>query len=607
MSEQYDIIEKTLSEKGENEMNKLKKIAFLSVIIVLSVFILAFSATAENVGGKSPDGLSWDYEVESGILTISGTGFMLNYENVREVPWNNYRKNIRQVVINRGVRSIGMRAFYGCTLLTKVSLTDSVEAVYGAAFYNCTDLVKVEFEGDELYWERIKIGKYNDYFSSANLTYRATDHIHFYDKRETVEKATMKSNGKKVALCNICSKVYIYEEIPRISTVNVKDRYFDYTSKSINLSCIIKDKSGTTLLSGRDYKASFTEKTAAGKHKATITFIGDYAGNYSFYYYILPSAVSGLKSTSETDSITLSWDKVKGATGYRIFQYNTSAKKYEVLVRKTVGNSYTVKNLEKAKNYAFIVKAYIKTENGYFYSRQGAKIVTCTAVDKCKIAKISQTTESISFNWNKVKGATGYRVYVYDSSKNTYKKFVTTTALKYVHKNLKPTKVYTFAVKAYRKAGDNTVWGKAVAFSTATKPEKPSSLTAVPSVNIVRLNWKKNSSVTGYRIYSYNYTTKKYDPVKVITENKITLQNLRANKKYTFAVKPYVAIGDTVIWGDYAKISVRTEKDGINTVVVSASGSKYHKYGCSRGKNATEKVSVSTAIKRGYTACNYCF
>ena len=56
------------------------------------------------------------------------------------------------------------------------------------------------------------------------------------------------------------------------------------------------------------------------------------------------------------------------------------------------------------------------------------------------------------------------------------------------------------SVKAYRKAGGNTVWGALTSFTTAAKPEKVTSLTALASVNQVKLSWKKVSSVTGYRV-----------------------------------------------------------------------------------------------------------
>ena len=588
-------------------MNKTKYIFVLLTFMVFSVALFGFRSQAATVSGYLSDGLNWSYDSDVETLTVSGKGKMENFSSASEAPWYNYRENIKSVVLTAGVRSIGMRAFCGYPSLTVVSLTDSIETVYGAAFYNCKNLVKVFFNGNEFYRERIKVGKNNEYFTAAAVVYKAQDHIHTYEKWEVVTPASVKNNGQKVAECYLCSCVYIYETIPKIAAINMSSRYFSYTSKSIGADFKVTDKNGEILSPDEDYNIKLEDKSNIGKHKATLTFKGCYTGKYSVYYYILPANVSGLTSKSGTDSITLSWNKVKGATGYRIYIYDSELKKYNVLVKKTYSNSYTVKNLSKAKNYVFLVKAYSKTDNGYYYSRTGAKITTCTKVDKCKVVSTAQTTTSVKFSWNKVNGATGYRLYLYDNSSKTYKKLITTSKTYYECSNLKSGKIYVFAIKAYRKAGSTVVWGDIKKYSVATKPERPAQLVSSASVNAVTLHWKKDSSVTGYRIYMYNSVKKTYEPLKIINENKITLYNLKANKNYVFAVKPYISVGNSVVWGNSSKVRVKTERDSINAVVVSSSGSKYHRADCSRAKNANEKMSIASAVERGYSPCSYCF
>lgn len=43
-----------------------------------------------------------------------------------------------------------------------------------------------------------------------------------------------------------------------------------------------------------------------------------------------------------------------------------------------------------------------------------------------------------------------------------------------------------------------------------------------------------------------------------------------------------------------------------NLVLITESGSKYHKYGCSYAKNCTKILSIEKAEARGYSACTYC-
>ena len=65
--------------------------------------------------------------------------------------------------------------------------------------------------------------------------------------------------------------------------------------------------------------------------------------------------VVNLKASSKTSSsVTLSWDKVRNAKGYRIEQY-TDGK--WVKLTSVTGTSYTVTNLKSSKQYSFRVRA----------------------------------------------------------------------------------------------------------------------------------------------------------------------------------------------------------------------------------------------------------
>ena len=78
----------------------------------------------------------------AGLLTISGTGPMKNYE-LNTIPWINYRGSIKKAVIESGITSIGNWAFYSCRSLTSVSIPDSVSSIGKYAFYRCSSLTSV--------------------------------------------------------------------------------------------------------------------------------------------------------------------------------------------------------------------------------------------------------------------------------------------------------------------------------------------------------------------------------------------------------------------------------------------------------------------------------
>lgn len=61
--------------------------------------------------------------------------------------------------------------------------------------------------------------------------------------------------------------------------------------------------------------------------------------------------------------------------------------------------------------------------------------------------------------------------------------------------------------------------------------------------NYIKLKWKQNDAVTGYKVFSYNYRTKKYVQVKDITKNSkhtYKVKKLNSAFKYRFRVKTYL-------------------------------------------------------------------
>ena len=103
------------------------------------------TASAEETGAVTwnEDNLTWTLDAE-GTLTISGSGAMKDYAyNTNNSPaYNN--SNIKKVVIEDGVTSIGEYAFQSCTGLTSIKIPKSVTNIGECAFYRCTDLKSIE-------------------------------------------------------------------------------------------------------------------------------------------------------------------------------------------------------------------------------------------------------------------------------------------------------------------------------------------------------------------------------------------------------------------------------------------------------------------------------
>lgn len=82
--------------------------------------------------------LSNDY-----VLTISGTGAMANYHSKLLPPWTDYMGNIKKVVVEKGVTTVGNQAFNGCYTLETVVLPEGLTSIGTRSFANCTILTNI--------------------------------------------------------------------------------------------------------------------------------------------------------------------------------------------------------------------------------------------------------------------------------------------------------------------------------------------------------------------------------------------------------------------------------------------------------------------------------
>lgn len=104
------------------------------------------STTPKALEGICGDGVTYKLTVD-GTLTVSGNGSMYSFDG-GNMPWYKYVSGnkdyvIREVKILDGVTNIGENAFYGCTSLTKVTLSSSVTEIGDRAFDGCTALTSV--------------------------------------------------------------------------------------------------------------------------------------------------------------------------------------------------------------------------------------------------------------------------------------------------------------------------------------------------------------------------------------------------------------------------------------------------------------------------------
>ena len=108
--------------------------------LLLITLLVSLSAYAEK-SGICGDNLEWKL-TDEGVLTITGTGKMQDWEYNNYSPWRS-DKSIKQVVIADGVTTIGGSAFYDCSSLTSVTIPNSVTTIGAFAFDGCRSLTSI--------------------------------------------------------------------------------------------------------------------------------------------------------------------------------------------------------------------------------------------------------------------------------------------------------------------------------------------------------------------------------------------------------------------------------------------------------------------------------
>ena len=141
-------------------MKQWKRLAALSSAIVMAAATLTYfpndtlqnirweiSASADETSAVTwtkteSDGLTWTLTAD-GTLTISGTGAMKDYNAAENLSPAYMNSDVKKVVIEDGVTSIGELAFFKCSSLTNITIPDSVTCIEYAAFHGCSSLSSI--------------------------------------------------------------------------------------------------------------------------------------------------------------------------------------------------------------------------------------------------------------------------------------------------------------------------------------------------------------------------------------------------------------------------------------------------------------------------------
>jgi len=148
--------------------------------------------------------------------------------------------------------------------------------------------------------------------------------------------------------------------------------YYKSSAKKYKLVKSVTSSSCT--ISGLSSNTTYKFKVAAYTIKNNKKVVHKFSDVVKVTTKGLP-APSNFKATVKETSITLSWDKVKGADAYKIYVY--SGGKYKAY--KTVTSTkHVINNLKESTRYKFKVAALVKKGSSYKVQKKSAAITALT-------------------------------------------------------------------------------------------------------------------------------------------------------------------------------------------------------------------------------------
>lgn len=460
--------------------------------------------------------------------------------------------SLKSIEIPANVKYIWWAAFEDCTNLSSVKLNNGLQQLDNYVFYNCLNLKKIIIPASVTYLSDYSLGYYgkndNNYkipdfiivgdINSCAQRYANNNGFKFEEYKvnlSTPQITSLKNTTGGVKLqWNKVNGAYGYRLYYRPASGGWK-RFKDTTATSFTDSSVVPNKTETYTIRCLD--------------KDGNTISGFNSNGWSIKYVPVAPTISKLENTSS--GIKLTWNKIAGVYGYRLYRKTSTGWKR---FKDTTATSFTDSAVSANQTKTYTIRCIDKdgkTVSG-FNSKGWSKKYTASTPS---ISKLENTSGGIKLSWNKVTGAYGYRLYRKTSS--GWKRIKDTTATTYTDSAVKSGRTETYTIRCIDRNG---------------------------------------KTVSGYNSkgWSKKYV---YNPPKSIKLNKTSAY---IGKKESVTLKYTLSAGSTstVTWSSSNK-NVATVSGG--RVTAKGAGTATITATTANGKKATCKVTVINGVRTYYT------
>jgi len=325
--------------------------------------------------------------------------------------------------------------------------------------------------------------------SGEEYTYRIYAKNHVGTAESEVTILTLPSGVKGLTVTPIdreANRAQLYFELTRSADkyhIVVKDNHTQQPIQEFSVTDAVYHELNQ-LHGGSLYSISVTPENASGR--GVTESIG---------FLSLPDSPEGFRSVQiKDDEIRLGWRSVTSAT-YSVLERN------QVVIYDGSGTDYVDQGLDPGTEYDYAVSA--KNETGYGARSELKNLITLPG--QVTVTGATYGENSITIQWQSIKGAESYQIGVVGSNVATVSSATYGKIMEYTIDGLNPGMKYEFQVYAVNRSGS----GKPVSHSFMTLPESiPAGRFRVVDVGetTARLSWEEVAGADKYRIRVGNQT-----------------------------------------------------------------------------------------------------
>ncbi|MBQ0037935.1 MAG: bacterial Ig-like domain-containing protein [Clostridiales bacterium] len=386
---------------------------------------------------------------------------------------------------------------------------------------------------------------------------------HSWDNGRVTKAATETATGVKTYTCTVCNATKT-EVIPILSHTH------KYTAKVTAPTCTERGYTTYTCSCGDSYMDNFKAALGHDWDEGYLSSRASYTEEGEMTYTCndcgatktetIPMKTLGKPTISVSNTSTgikVSWDKVTGATGYKLYRRAGSTTGWTLVKTITDGStSYTNTGRTGGTKYQYKVCAIAQVNGETVNTGAYSSYKTIYRLAQPSISSITNTSDGIKLTWGKVTGATGYKIYRKTGSSTTWTLVKTITSgdtTSYTNTGRTNGTKYTYKVVATKTVSGTTYKSADSATKVMYRLTRPTISSATNSgAGKITVKWNKNSSATGYQVkYVKGDTTKTVKITSNATLSKV-LSSLTKGSTYKVYVRSYKTVGSTTYYSAYS-------------------------------------------------------